>query len=68
VTLDLDLQRKEEEEKSEDLEKRSQSLIEKGFRGSLIRLRRPKSRSGRTTVDWGGYVSADLPLWKITSQ
>jgi hypothetical protein len=68
VAPDLDLQRKEEEERSEDLEKRSRSLIEKGVRGSLIWLRRPKSRSGSTTIDWGGYMSADLPLWKITSQ
>jgi hypothetical protein len=62
VTLDLDLQRKEEEERSEDLEKRSRSLIKKGVRGPLIWLRRPKSRSRSTTIDWGGYVSADLPL------
>jgi hypothetical protein len=48
--------------------RRSRSLIEEGIAGPLIWLRRPKSRSGSTTIDWGGYVSTDLPLWKITSQ
>jgi hypothetical protein len=46
----------------------SQPSIEKGLRGPLIWLTRPKFRSRSTIIDWGGYVLAYLPLRKISRQ
>jgi hypothetical protein len=62
METDIELWNKSEGGKGLKIQRRFRSSIEEGIIGPLIWLKRPKSQSESTTIDWGGYVPLDIPL------